>query len=35
MWIFMLGFAGMPLTGGLIAKFYAFSAAYDRGLDVA
>ena len=31
MWIFMLGFAGMPLTGGLIGKFYAFSAAYDRG----
>ena len=31
MWGFMLGFAGLPLTGGFIAKFYAFSAAYDRG----
>jgi NADH-quinone oxidoreductase subunit N len=31
MWAFMLGFAGLPLTGGFIAKFYAFSAAYDRG----
>ncbi len=27
----MLGFAGLPLTGGFIAKFYAFSAAYERG----
>jgi NADH-quinone oxidoreductase subunit N len=31
MWVFMLGFAGFPLTGGFVAKFYAFSAAYDRG----
>jgi NADH-quinone oxidoreductase subunit N len=31
MWVFMLGFAGFPLTGGFIGKFYAFSAAYDRG----
>jgi NADH-quinone oxidoreductase subunit N len=31
MFAFMLGFAGLPLTGGFIAKFYAFSAAYDRG----
>jgi NADH-quinone oxidoreductase subunit N len=31
MWVFMLGFAGFPLTGGFIAKFYALSAAYDRG----
>jgi NADH-quinone oxidoreductase subunit N len=31
MWIFMLGFAGFPLTGGFVGKFYAFSAAYDRG----
>ncbi len=31
MWTFMLGFAGLPLTGGFIAKFYAFSAAYERG----
>jgi NADH-quinone oxidoreductase subunit N len=28
---FMLGSAGMPLTGGLVAKFYAFSAAYKHG----
>jgi NADH-quinone oxidoreductase subunit N len=31
MWVFMLGFAGFPLTGGFLGKFYAFSAAYDRG----
>jgi NADH-quinone oxidoreductase subunit N len=31
MWVCMLGFAGLPLTGGFVAKFYAFSAAYDRG----
>ncbi len=31
MWVFMLGFAGLPLTGGFVGKFYAFSAAYDRG----
>jgi NADH-quinone oxidoreductase subunit N len=31
MWIFMLGFAGFPLTGGFVGKFYAFAAAYDRG----
>jgi NADH-quinone oxidoreductase subunit N len=31
MWIFMFGFAGFPLTGGFVGKFYAFSAAYDRG----
>jgi NADH-quinone oxidoreductase subunit N len=31
MWVFMLGFAGFPLTGGFVAKFYALSAAYDRG----
>jgi NADH-quinone oxidoreductase subunit N len=31
MWIFMLGFAGFPLTGGLFAKFFVFSAAYDAG----
>ena len=28
MWTFMLGFAGFPLTGGFIGKFYAFAAAY-------
>ena len=31
MWVFMLGFMGMPLTGGLIGKFYVFSAAYESG----
>jgi NADH-quinone oxidoreductase subunit N len=31
MWAFMLGFAGLPLTGGFVGKFYAFSAAYERG----
>jgi NADH-quinone oxidoreductase subunit N len=31
MWAFMLGFAGFPLTGGFIGKFYAFAAAYDHG----
>jgi NADH-quinone oxidoreductase subunit N len=31
MWVCMLGFAGLPLTGGFVGKFYSFSAAYDRG----
>ena len=31
MWAFMLSFAGFPLTGGFIGKFYAFSAAYEHG----
>ncbi len=31
LWIFMLGFAGFPLTGGMIGKFYVFSAAYEAG----
>jgi NADH-quinone oxidoreductase subunit N len=31
MWVFMLSFAGLPLTGGFVAKFYAFTAAWDRG----
>jgi NADH-quinone oxidoreductase subunit N len=31
MWAFMLGFAGFPLTGGFIGKFYVFSAAYEHG----
>ncbi len=31
LWLFMLGFAGFPLTGGLFAKFFVFSAAYDAG----
>src|SRR3954467_12971363 len=31
MTVFMLGFAGFPLTGGFVGKFYLFAAAYDRG----
>jgi NADH-quinone oxidoreductase subunit N len=31
MMIFMLGFAGLPLTGGFVGKFYVFSAAYEHG----
>src|ERR671936_772609 len=31
MWTFMLGFAGLPLTGGFVGKFYVFSAAYEHG----
>ena len=31
LWACMLGFAGLPLTGGFVGKFYAFSAAYHRG----
>jgi NADH-quinone oxidoreductase subunit N len=27
----MFGFAGLPLTGGFVGKFYVFAAAYDRG----
>ncbi len=31
MFAFMFGMAGFPLTGGMLGKFYVFSAAYDRG----
>ena len=31
LWIFMLTFAGFPLTGGFIGKLYLFSAAYKNG----
>ena len=31
MWFFVFGFAGLPLTGGFVGKFYVFSAAYDYG----
>ena len=31
MWFFLFGFAGLPLGGGFVAKFYVFSAAYDHG----
>jgi NADH-quinone oxidoreductase subunit N len=29
--VFMLGFAGFPLTGGFLGKFYVFAAAYKHG----
>ncbi len=31
LWIFMLGFAGFPLTGGMLAKFYVLAAAFESG----
>ena len=31
MWFFMFGFAGLPLGGGFVAKFYVLSAAYRHG----
>jgi NADH-quinone oxidoreductase subunit N len=31
MWMFMLAFAGFPLTGGFLGKFYVFAAAYRHG----
>jgi NADH-quinone oxidoreductase subunit N len=31
LWVFMLGFAGFPLTGGMFGKLFVFSAAYDAG----
>jgi NADH-quinone oxidoreductase subunit N len=31
MWVFMLSFAGFPLTGGFLGKFYVFSAAFEAG----
>jgi len=31
MWAFMLGFAGFPLTGGFVGKFYVLAAAYRHG----
>ena len=31
MWTFMLGFAGLPPTGGFLGKFYVLSAAYQHG----
>jgi NADH-quinone oxidoreductase subunit N len=31
MWFFVFGFAGLPLGGGFVGKFYVFAAAYDRG----
>ena len=31
MWFFVFGFAGLPLTGGFVGKFYVFAAAYQHG----
>jgi NADH-quinone oxidoreductase subunit N len=31
MWLFLFGFAGLPVGGGFVAKFYVFSAAYRHG----
>jgi NADH-quinone oxidoreductase subunit N len=31
LWIFMLGMAGFPLTGGMFGKLFVFSAAYEAG----
>jgi NADH-quinone oxidoreductase subunit N len=31
MWFFVFGFAGLPLGGGFVGKFYVFAAAYDHG----
>ena len=31
LWLFMLGFAGFPLTGGFFGKLFVFSAAYEAG----
>jgi NADH-quinone oxidoreductase subunit N len=31
LWVFMLGMAGFPLTGGFFGKLFVFSAAYEAG----
>jgi NADH-quinone oxidoreductase subunit N len=31
MWFFVFSFAGLPVGGGFVAKFYVFSAAYAHG----
>ena len=31
MWFFLFGFAGLPLGGGFVGKFYVLAAAYDHG----
>jgi NADH-quinone oxidoreductase subunit N len=31
MWFFVFSFAGLPVGGGFVGKFYVFSAAYDHG----
>jgi len=32
MWLFMFGFAGLPVGGGFVGKFYVFAAAYEHGM---
>jgi NADH-quinone oxidoreductase subunit N len=31
MWAFLFGFAGLPVGGGFLAKYFVFSAAYQHG----
>src|SRR5205823_1936187 len=31
MWFFVFAFAGLPLGGGFVGKFYVFAAAYEHG----
>lgn len=31
MWFFLFGFAGLPLGGGFVGKFYVLAAAYEHG----
>ena len=31
MWLFLFGFAGLPVGGGFVGKFYVLSAAYRHG----
>jgi NADH-quinone oxidoreductase subunit N len=31
LWFFVFAFAGLPLGGGFVGKFYVFAAAYDHG----
>jgi NADH-quinone oxidoreductase subunit N len=31
MWFFVFAFAGLPLGGGFVGKFYVFAAAYEQG----
>ena len=31
MWFFMFGFAGLPIGGGFVGKFYVLAAAYEHG----
>jgi NADH-quinone oxidoreductase subunit N len=31
MWFFLFGFAGLPVGGGFVAKFYVLAAAYQHG----